>query len=170
MNNDNSLTKILAAIDLLKKQKRQLTYNSIGELCDMSKQRVHSVMRANGMNTGRKHDRDYAFLSELDRIRTDNLTVKQIAVIVGYTKSIARLRSILHDFNIPCQRASARTSVKSLLNSIPTENYTIDQLYDITKYSHSKHSFRSFIRLNKIKYQKVRSVISNQLTSDENLL
>lgn len=162
--------KIQIAIDKLQQEGKAITYSDIGKICDMSKQRVHQVMKANSMTTGREHDRCYDFLAELKDTPTENLTVKQIATICGYSKSIVRLRSVLHAFNIPSKRAPTRASVREQLLSIDTEHYTLDELYSMTKYVHSKHSFRSFLRFNKIKFKKLRSTISDKLTSDEILL
>jgi hypothetical protein len=170
MRNDETLTKIQDAITHLKQQGSTVTYWKIGKICHMTKQGVHQVMRANDMSTGREHDTNYDFIAKLDPISTQNLTVKQIAQIIGYTKSIARLRSLLHMFNIPCKRAPTRTSVREHLRTIDTERYTIDELFKMTNYSKSIHSFRSFLRWNKIKFKRLRPQISNKLTPDENSL
>jgi methylphosphotriester-DNA--protein-cysteine methyltransferase len=156
MKNGKTPTKIQSAIEQLRDENETITYQSIAEICKMSKQGVHQVMKANGMSTGRDHDKSYDFLVTLDRIATANLTVKQIAAIVGYNKSIARLRNILKEYSIPCKNAPTRTSSRDYLRTIKTENHTLEELYTITDYKHSQESFRSFLRYNKIKFKKVR--------------
>jgi D-serine deaminase-like pyridoxal phosphate-dependent protein len=170
MRNEITLTKIKQAIQQLEEDEITVTYSKIAEICHMTKQGVHQIMKANKMSTGREHDMNYSFLAELDRISTANLDVFQIAQIVGYTKSIARLRSLLHLHGIPCKRAPTRTSVKEKLSNINTEVFTVNELHEMTNYAHSEHSFRSFLRSNRIKFKKVRPQISNQLTSKENIL
>lgn len=157
MNNDKSITKIMKAIEQLNSESKTVTYSAVGELCGMSKQRVHQVMKMNEISTGRTHDKGHSYLEKLKDVATENLTVFEIAEVLSYKKAIGTLRHVLHLFNIKCKRSPGRTGIREFLLTVQTENYTIDELCKLANYSRSKHSFRSFLRYNKIKYKKVRS-------------
>lgn len=156
MKNGKSIDKIKSAIAKLESEDRAITYSAVGELCGMSKQRVHQVMKLNEMNTGRTHERGHIYLEKLKDVTTENLTINQIADLLEYTKAISTLRHVLHLLNIKCKRSPGRASIRELLQTIPTENYTIEELRQISRYSKSVQSFRSFLSYNKIKYKKVR--------------
>lgn len=157
MKNEKSIDKILCALIELAKQNRNITYSSVGEICGISKQRVHQVMKMHGISTGRKHDIGHVFMEKLKDVATEELTIYQIAELLEYPKSISTLRHVLHTFNIKCKRLPGRTGIREFLKTVDTENYTVDELCALTNYQNSKHSFRSFLRFNKIKYKKLRS-------------
>lgn len=157
MNNQKSITKIKSAIAQLESEKKTVTYSAVAEVCGMSKQRVHQVMKINDMNTGRTHERSEIYYEKLKDVDTANLTIYQIADLLEYDKAIGTLRHVLHLLNITCKRAPGRTGIREFLLTLPTENYTVDELYTISHYTRSKHSFRSFLRFNKIKFKKLRS-------------
>jgi hypothetical protein len=157
MNNEKSIDKILLALMRLGEENKKITYSSVGELCGMSKQRVHQVMKRHEIDTGRKHDVGHIFMAKLKDVQTEELTIYQIADLLDYQKSISTLRHVLHTFNIKCKRLPGRTGIREFLKTVDTENYTVDELCSMTNYQNSKHSFRSFLRFNKIKYKKLRA-------------
>ena len=157
MNKEKSIDKILFALAKLSEENKKITYSSLGELCGMSKQRVHQVMKRHEINTGRKHDVGHSFMEKLKDIQTEELTIYQIAEILDYQKSISTLRHVLHTFNIKCKRLPGRTGIREFLKTIDTEQFTVDELCALTSYQNSNHSFRSFLRFNKIKYKRIRS-------------
>lgn len=156
MKNEKSIDKIKNAIAKLESQDQPITYSAVGEICDMSKQRVHQVMKMNEMNTGRTHDRIHIYSEKLKDVATEDLTINQIADLLEYTKAISTLRHVLHLLNIRCKRSPGRATTREFLKTIPTENYTIRELHKISHYCKSIQSFRSFLSHNKIKYKKVR--------------
>ena len=157
MNKEKSIDKILFALAKLSGENKKITYSSVGELCGMSKQRVHQVMKRHEINTERKHDVGHSFIEKLKDIQTEELTIYQIAEILDYQKSISTLRHVLHKFNIKCKRLPGRTGIREFLKTVDTENYTVNELCAMTNYQNSNHSFRSFLRFNKIKYKRIRS-------------
>lgn len=156
MKNEKSIDKIKNAIAKLESEDRSITYSAVGEICGMSKQRVHQVMKTNEMTTGRTHEPRHIYLEKLKDVATENLTINQIAELLEYDKAISTLRHVLHLLNIKCKRSPGRACVREFLQTIPTETYTIEELRQISRYSKSVQSFRSFLSYNKIKYKKLR--------------
>ncbi|MGF6276406.1 hypothetical protein ABIB38_004820 [Massilia sp. UYP11] len=156
MKNEKSIDKIKSAIAKLESEDRSITYSAVGEICGMSKQRVHQVMKMNEMNTGRTHDSKHIYIEKLKDVDTESLTINQIADLLEYTKAISTLRHVLHLLDIKCKRSHGRTSTREFLRTLPTENHTIEELRQISCYSKSVQSFRSFLSYNKIKYKKLR--------------
>jgi predicted transcriptional regulator len=165
MKTEITIKKIKESIELLQKSKPDYTYEDIARQCGISKQRVHFIMRKNGLTTGRVQESSEMYYEKLKDIDTASMTVRELGAFIGYKKRLSTLRRILKLNNLKCKfEKSNPTRLENKLKALDTTNMTEREIANAIDYRSSITALRAMLKYHGLQCKSERQCGSTLFT------